>query len=184
MNIESNEIAEFLNEMREIANKKSNVLNFDSDDDMTDEDYARLTGITKDQFNIVHKSLSSLCSTLSRSTRTSLAMLLLKLRTGLSLAVLSTLFGAKKITCMAIHSARVSLMSNFVPKYLGLSHIERSKVCEDHTTDFARVLLADSKTDVATAVADGTYIYIEKVVITHSKGGPILFKKVVHWLNQ
>ena len=75
------------------------------------------------------------------------------------MAVLSTLFGAKKITCMAIHSARVSLMSNFVPKYLGLSHIERSKVCEDHTTDFAMVLLADSKTDVATAVADGTYIF-------------------------
>ena len=42
-------------------------------------------------------------------------------------------------------------------------HIKkRSKVCEDHTTDFARVLFADSKTDVAIAVADGTYIYIEK----------------------
>ena len=52
---------------------------------------------------------------------------LVKLRTDLSLALLSTLFGVKKITCsMAIHSARVSLMSNFVPKYLGLSHIERS----------------------------------------------------------
>ena len=63
---------------------------------------------------------------------------------------------------MAIHSARVSLMSNFVPKYLDLSHIERTKVCEDHTTYFARVLFADSKTDVAIAVADGTYIYIEK----------------------
>ena len=60
INIESNELAELLNEMREIANKKSNVLNFDSDDAMIDEDYARLTGITKDQFNIVHKSLSSL----------------------------------------------------------------------------------------------------------------------------
>ena len=100
--------------MREIANKKSNDLDFDSDDAMTDEGYARLTGITKDQFNIVHKSLSSLRSTSSRSTRTALAMLLVKLRTGLSLAVLSTLFGVKKITCSrAIHSARVSMMSNF-----------------------------------------------------------------------
>ena len=51
-------------------------------------------------------------------------------------------------------------MSNFVPKYIGLSHIERSKVCEDHITDFARVLFADSKTDVAIAVADGSHIYI------------------------
>ena len=50
------------------------------------------------------------------------------------------------------------MMSNFVPKYLSLSHIERSKVCEDHTTCFARVLFADSKTDVALSivVADGT----------------------------
>ena len=61
-NIESNEIAELLNEMREIANK-NNVLNFDSDDAVIDEHYARLTGITKDQFNIVHKSLSFLRST-------------------------------------------------------------------------------------------------------------------------
>ena len=64
---------------------------------MTDEDYTRLTGITKDKFNIVHESLSSLRSTPSRSTRTALAMLLMKLRAGLSLAVLSTLFGVKKL---------------------------------------------------------------------------------------
>ena len=61
---------------------------------------------------------------------------------------------------MAIHSARVSLTSNFVPKYLGLPHIERNKVIEDHTTEFARVLFAESQRDVA--VADGTYVYIEK----------------------
>ena len=69
----------------------------------------------------------------------------------------------KKTTCSkAIHSARVSLTSNFVPKYLGLSHIERNKVIEDHTTEFARVLFAESQRDVAIAVADGTYVYIEK----------------------
>ena len=123
VNIESNGIAELLNEMREISNKKSNVLNFDSDDAITDEVYARLTGIIKDQFNIVHKSLSSLRSTSSRCTSTALTMLLVKLRTGFSLAVLSTLFGVKKITCsITIYLTRVSLISNFVPKYLGLSH--------------------------------------------------------------
>ena len=47
-------------------------------------------------------------------------------------------------------------------KYLGLSQIERTKVGEDHTTNFARVFFADSKTDIAIAVAGGTYIYIEK----------------------
>ena len=162
-NVQSSEIAQLLRELREIANKKANGLNFDNDDAMTDEDYTRLTGITKDQFNTVHESLSSLRSTSSRSTRTALAMLLVKLRTGLSLAILSTLFGVKKNTCCkAIHSARASLMSHFVPKHIGLSHIERSKVTADHTTEFAKVLFADSQTDVAIAVADGTYIYIEK----------------------
>ena len=53
-------------------------------------------------------------------------------------------------------------MSHFVPKHLGLSHKERSKVNADHTTEFARVLFADSQKDVAIAIADGTYIYIEK----------------------
>ena len=91
-------------------------------------------------------------------------MLLVNLRTCLSLVILSTLFGVKKNTCCkAIHSARVSLMSHFVPKHIGLSHIERSKVTADHTTEFAKVLIADSQTDVAIAVADCTYdIYIEK----------------------
>ena len=34
----------------------------------------------------------------------------------------------------------------------------------NHTTTFAKVLFGDSKSDVAIAVADGTYIYIEKSV--------------------
>lgn len=130
---------------------------------MTDEDYLRLTGITKAQFSEVHDSLSSLRSTSVRSSRTALALLLVKLRTGLSLSVLSTIFGIKKKSCSsAIHSARTALMTSFVPNHLGLSHIDRNKVINDHTTTFARVLFGDSKSDVAIAVADGTYIYIEK----------------------
>ena len=46
--------------------------------------------------------------------------------------------------------------------YLGLSHIDREKVIEAHTTVFEKVLFGDSKSDVAIAVVDGTYIYIEK----------------------
>ena len=61
-------------------------------------------------------------------------------------------------------------MSHFVPKYVGLSHIERSKVNAVNTIEFARVLFSVSKSDIAIAVADGTYIYTEKVVIIHFKG--------------
>ena len=177
--VENYDIAQLLNELRETANRKSNALNLDNADEMTDEDYIRLTGITKNQFNDVHESLSSLRSTSTRSSRTALAMLLVKLRTGLSLAVLSTLFGMKKTTCSkAIYSARVSLMSNFVPKYLGLPHIERNKVIEDHTTEFARVLFADSQKHVAIVVADGTYVYIEKQHSTEEANESRLVTKV------
>ena len=57
---------------------------------------------------------------------------------------------------------------------------------EDHTIHFARVLFADSKTNVAIIIAeaDGTKIYIENVVIIHSKGCPFLSTKFIHWLNQ
>ena len=178
-------MAQILNELREIANKNSHALDFDNDNAMSDVDYIRLAGITKLQFQIVRDSLSSLRSTSSRSTRTALALLLVKLRTGLSLAAISTLFGVKKGTCSkAIHSARVSLMAYFVSQYLGLSHIERNTVNKDHTTEFARVLFAESKKDVTIAVADGTYIYIEKSGDYLFKGGSIQSLKAAHLLNQ
>ena len=56
----------------------------------------------------MHEALSSLRSTSTRETRRPLAMLLVTLRTGLALAVLLALFGAKKDVCnKAIYSARV-----------------------------------------------------------------------------
>ena len=73
------------------------------------------------------------------------------------------LFGVEKYSCSkAICSARISLMTNFVPKYLGLPHIDRNNVIQDHTTEFVRVLFGESKTDVAITVDDDTYIYIEE----------------------
>ena len=52
-------------------------------------------------------------------------------------------------------------MITFLPKYLGLPHIDRDDVMNNPTT-FAKVLFGDSRSDIAIAVADGTYIYIEK----------------------
>lgn len=61
-------------------------------------------------------------------------------------------------------------MTSFVTKHLGSAHINRNEAISNHTTTFANVLLGDSKSDVAIAVADGTYIYIEK-------GGNYSFQK-------
>ena len=163
LNATSDDIKELLCEVRSIALQGSNTLNFNDGSAMTDEDYMRLTGITKTQFDQVLEYIPSLRSTSIRSSRTALALLLVKLRTGLSLAILSTIFEIKKRYCgKAIHSARIALMATFVPKYLGLSHIDRDNLINNHTTTFAKVLFGDSRSDIAIAVADGTYIYIEK----------------------
>lgn len=59
---------------------------------MTDDDYHRLTGLTKNQFDRVAKSVEDkIRSTTNRSTRKCLVLLLIKLRTGLSHSILSTL---------------------------------------------------------------------------------------------
>ena len=109
--------------------------------------------------------LSAVCSTSVRSSRTALALLRVKPRIGLSLAVISTLFEIGKTSCSkAFHSARAALMTSFVPKHLSLAHINGNEVISNHTTIFAKVLFGDSKSDIAIAVIDGTYIYIQKSV--------------------
>ena len=156
------DITDLLSSMRKMT-ESSNKLDFHSEDSLSDSDYLRLTGIDKSQFETMHSCLTSVYSTEVRSSRTALALLLVKLRTGLSLPVLSTLFGIKKRACgKAIHSARQALMTDFVPQHLGFEHVSRAEIIENHTSAFARVIFGDDRDDVAVCVADGTYIYIEK----------------------
>ena len=79
------------------------------------------------------------------------------------------MFGLKKIT---------KKMANFVPKYIGLSHTGgttvKTTVNKHHTTEFARVLFAESKKDVTIAVAVDTYICKEKSG-DHSFQNEVLF---------
>ena len=55
-------------------------------------------------------------------------------------------------------------MMHHVPLYLGFQHISRESVITEHTTQTAKVIFGDGKTDEKTAilVLDGTYIYIQK----------------------
>lgn len=159
MNAET--ISELLNDLREEARKQG--LNFDDPSALDDKDYYRLTGLTKDQFNNIAQYLSvKVRSTKGRSTRVCLALLLIKLRTGISNAILSTLFGIEKRRVgRAIMIARTVLMSSFVPHYLGIGHISPESVIKDHTTSMAKTLFANEE-DVCILVADGTYMYIQK----------------------
>jgi len=86
----------------------------------------------------------------------------MKLRTGLSLSVLSTLFALqKKRVSRAIAAARTALLSMFVPNFLGTNHISREDFITKHTRTMAKTLFAGGE-DVCILVADGTYMYIEK----------------------
>lgn len=103
-------------------------------------------------------------STKGRSTRVCLALLLIKLRTDISNAILSTLFGIEtRRVGRAIMTVRTILMSSFVPHYFGIGHISPESVIKDHTMrlSMAKTLFANEE-DVCILVADGTYMFIQK----------------------
>jgi hypothetical protein len=74
-------------------------LNFDDQNAFNSEDYYNLTGLTKEQFDELMTCMSytdSMRASKTRTTRTCIALLLTKLRCGLSNQLLATLFGMKK----------------------------------------------------------------------------------------
>ena len=157
------DLTTMLTDMRSRCQTNSSGVDFEDPSALSDDDYYNLTGITKDQFSSLAASLTSLRNTCNRSVRTCLALLLVKLRTGNSLNVLSSMFQIKdkSIVSKAIKSAREALMKDFVPNNLGFNHISREDFIAEHTRPFVQELLAEGK-PVAVLVLDGTYIYIEK----------------------
>ena len=126
--VEGKEIKELLSAMRTLT-EMSSKLDFDDTVSLSDRDYLKLTGLNKARFNEVHSCMTSIRSTHVIITRTALALLLVKLRTGLSLPVLSLLFGINKCTCSkSVHAASPALMTDFVHIYLGFGHISRDEI--------------------------------------------------------
>lgn len=142
--------------------KASSYLNFDIPSLIDDEDYTNLLGINRDQFSVLADELRLIRNSLSRSVRTCLAVFLMKLKTGLPNKVLSILFRLKKHQVQRIiHSARLSLMTEFVPNYLGFGHISHEDFCQQHTTTVAKTLFTNESSQ-AVIILDGTYVYIQK----------------------
>lgn len=157
------DIETLLQDIRGIAKKKG--LDFDTPGQLKDSDYYSLMGLTIENFDKIFDLVKSgIHSSEYRSRRTCLAVLLVKLRTGLSNGVLSALFNLKKrLLAFSIQSARQALIKNFVPLYLGAQHITRTKIIEDHTRLLAKTLfIPDDNNETVVLVADGTYIYIQK----------------------
>jgi hypothetical protein len=149
-----------LNDLKDRAS-----LNFDDDEEpMSDENYHVLTGLTRDQFNDLFSYIppSSLRHSDIRTPRMAIAVLLVKLRLGLSHQALCTLFGLeeKKQISRILDSASSALTQYFVPKHLGFGHITRIDVIQKHTRPLAQPLLADDDPNKAIIILDGTYVCI------------------------
>ncbi|CAC5408648.1 unnamed protein product [Mytilus coruscus] len=67
-----------------VSHAKKKRLDFDDPNSLTDEDIVNLIGITKEQFEFLVSSVSKLKKSANRSPRTAIAILLVKLKTGLS----------------------------------------------------------------------------------------------------
>ena len=155
------DITELTSNIRKMMKTMSH-LNFDMPSLMTDDQYMDLIGMNQSQFTELCASIKSLRNTATRSIRTCMAVFFMKLRTGLPNSILAVLFRLKPFQVRRIvESARVSLMTDFVPLHLGFNHISHDEFCASHTTPIARQLFSTDNNQ-AILVLDGTYLYIQK----------------------
>jgi hypothetical protein len=138
---------------------------FDNREFLSDDDYRIFTSLSKAQFDDLVRQItgSNIRNSSNRSIRTALAILLCKLRLGLSNNLLAVLFQLpdKRAVSRSLESARNALMSGFVPNHLGFHHITRHEIIHQHTSTIAQQLMCADEPDTAIVVIDGTYIYIQ-----------------------
>lgn len=150
----------------QIIFQKQKRLDFDDSHSLSDEEYKAFTSLTKIQFNDLMSRLSTydIRNSSNRSIRTTIAILLCKLRLGLSNTLLAILFqlSDKRAVSRTVKSARGALMKNFVPYYLGFNHITCHEIIEQKTSTISELLMCDDESNQAIVVADSTYIYIYK----------------------
>lgn len=154
---------QLISNIRTIALKNiRSRIDFDNDF-LDDSDYLSLTGITAADFKDVCSHAINIRNNKNRTSRTCVALLLVKLRSGMSNRLLSTLFNIGKSSVRrALASARQELSIHFTPKYLGFNHISRASIINNHTRPLAQELFGSPYEQQAILILDGTYIYIQK----------------------
>jgi hypothetical protein len=154
-----------LQSYRERVNSKKH-LDFNDYLCMTDADYTKLTGFTRAQHTRILSYIPStaLKNSITRSARSALGCLLMKLKLGLSNSVLASMVGVsdKRQMSHIISSARVALAQHFVPYHLGLDHLTQQDVIDSHTSPIASRLLTEGR-DPCILVLDGTYLFIQVI---------------------
>ncbi|CAF5104213.1 unnamed protein product [Rotaria sp. Silwood1] len=160
---------ELRNNCSKIDELKTNPpLNFDDTEaSLPEKAYQVFMGITRDQFDDLcsHIPPSALRISDVRTPRTAIALLLVKLRLGVSHEILCTLFGLqnKRQVTRILESANIALTQHFVSKYLGFHHITREQVLKEHRRPLAQQLLADNDANKAIIILDVPNTMIEKI---------------------
>jgi hypothetical protein len=145
--------------------QKQKRLDFDNPQSLSDDEYKIFTSLSKSQFDDLISQIfaSNIRNSSNRSIRTAIAILLCKLKLGLSNGLLAILFQLpdKRAVARTLESARGALMSDFVPYNLGFNHIARREIIDQHTSTIAQQLMCDGKSDRVIIVVDSTYIHIQ-----------------------
>jgi hypothetical protein len=165
-----NYIIDIMQKLRTEVNTNKH-LNFDDGFSLSDTDYKNLTGFTRAQHDhiLTYIPPSALKNSINRSPRCAIACLLMKLRLGLSNSVLASLLGIdnKRRVTDIIQSARLALSQHFAPHHIGLAHISRQDVIQNHTSSIATQLLTENR-NPCILVLDGTYFYIQVALLFYT----------------
>jgi hypothetical protein len=93
----NDDVLRLLDDIRRIAKYRNETrLDFDNDSSMTDNDYQNLTGLTRSEFDDLMTHVKDINQSRSRSIRSCVAILLMKLKCALDNKILATLFNMKK----------------------------------------------------------------------------------------
>jgi hypothetical protein len=136
-------------------------VNFDGDE-LTENDYFVMTGLSKNQFVDVLQSLGSSIKNGKVTTLNALGMFMMKLRMGLTHRELASLFRVKETYVdKRVKGVRKAFLKQqgFVHENLGVHTHTREKIISNHTTEFAKKLFGADKLIL---IEDSTYIYIQK----------------------
>ncbi|CAF5013088.1 unnamed protein product, partial [Rotaria sp. Silwood1] len=171
--LSSNDVQLLINRLQIIFEKQKR-LDFDNMESLSDDECKTFTSLSKVQFNelISFTSTFDIRNSTSRSIRNAIAILLCKLRLGLSNKLLAVLFQIpdKRAISRTLSSARAALMNKFVPENLGFNHVARREIIDRHTSTISQQLMCNDESDKAIIVADSTYIYIQDNVVVLDRG--------------
>ncbi|XP_058790801.1 uncharacterized protein LOC131664004 [Phymastichus coffea] len=160
------ELQSFVQAMREEI-VHSPVRRYEDERTLTDEQFAAISPISKDNFNDLFTYSDPVIVPGGHRyvSKKDLLCFLYKLKQGLSDEFLWVMFhySSRQATSLAISTVRQSLMTRFVDENIGFGSITREEYIERHITPFAnRLYNATPEEPTAIVYNDCTYLNIEK----------------------